>query len=72
MADNVDLTAAGKLPECHGADTMPVSCAQVIPAKINDAIVADIDAMMRKAGAAHGQVIAVTEPALSCHAGRLP
>lgn len=68
MADNADFTAAGKLLEGNGADTVPVSCAQVITAEINDAIVADVDAMMREARAPRRQVIAVTELALSCHA----
>jgi hypothetical protein len=69
MADNCDFTATGKLLECDGADTM-VFGALVTSAEINDAIVADVDAVMRKARASHRQVIAVTELALSCHAGR--
>jgi hypothetical protein len=67
MADNCDFTATGKLLECDGADTM-VFGALVTSAEINDAIVADVDAVMRKARASHRQVIAVTELALSCHA----
>lgn len=68
MAHDVDFTTTRKLPECNGADTMPVSGAHVIPAKINDAIVTDVDAMMRKARAPDRQVIAITELALSGHA----
>jgi hypothetical protein len=69
MADNADFTTTGKLLECNGADAMPMSCAQVIPAEINDAIVADVDAMMGKARSLRRQVIAVTELNFSCHAG---
>jgi len=69
MADNCDFTATGKLLECDGADTM-VFGAPVTSAEINDAIVADVDAVMREARASHHQVIAVPELALSCHADR--
>ena len=69
MADNCDFTTTGKLLECDGADTL-VFGVPVTSAEINDAIVADVDAMMREARASRHQVIAVTELALSCHAGR--
>lgn len=68
MPNNCDFTATGKLLECDRADAVPVPAAHVVPAKINDAIVADVDAMMRKARASRHQVIAVPELALSCHA----
>jgi hypothetical protein len=70
MAHNCDFTTTGKLLECDGADAVPVPAAHVVSAKINDAIVADVDAVMREARASRHQVIAVTELALSCHAGR--
>ena len=69
MADNCDFTTTGKLLERDGADTIGV-WRPVTSAEINDAIVANVDAMMRKARASHRQVIAVTELALSCHASR--
>jgi len=68
MPDDADFTTAGKLLERNRADTVPVSCAQIVSAEINDAIVADIDAMMREARASHHQVIAVSELALIRHA----
>jgi hypothetical protein len=46
--------------------------APVTSAEINDAIVADVDAVMREARASHRQVIAVTELALPRHAGSAP
>jgi hypothetical protein len=68
MADNPDFTATGEFLECDEADTI-VFGAPVARAKINDAIVADVDAMMRETRASRHQVIAVTELALSRHAG---
>jgi hypothetical protein len=72
MADNFDFTATGELLERDGTDTAPVYAARVKTAKINDAIVADVDAVMREARAPRHQVIAVSELVLPCHAGSSP
>jgi hypothetical protein len=68
MADDPDFTATGKFVERNGADTL-VFGAPVTRTKINDAIVADVDAMMCETRAPRHQVVAVTELALSRHAG---
>jgi hypothetical protein len=50
MTDNFNFMATGKLPECKGTNAMMVvSGAQVISAKINNAIVADVNAVVREA-----------------------
>jgi hypothetical protein len=68
MADNSDFTTTGKFLERNGADTL-VFGAPVTRTEINDAIVADVDAMMCETRAPRHQVVAVFELALSRHAG---
>ena len=72
MTDNVDFLTTGKLLEGNGTDAEMALGAQVTRAKVNDAVVADVDAMMRKARAPRHQVVAVLEPVLLSHAGSSP
>ena len=53
MTDDAHFTTAGELLERNGADTVPVSCPQIVSAEINDTIVADVDAVMREARTPH-------------------
>ena len=68
MADNSDFTTTGKFVKRNGADTL-VFGAPVARTKINDAIVADVDAMMCETRAPRHQVVPEIELALSRHAG---